>query len=96
MWAPKRATFEKFSVGDVVKVVDVPYEACVFGWDGVMSRYCGMEATITAAGYDYSYEAERYRIDLDDGRFVWCGGCFESACAELNESDEDVMTLFSA
>lgn len=38
--------FEKFSVGDVVKVVDVPYETCVFGWTEVMSRYCGMDGNV--------------------------------------------------
>ena len=38
----------KFKKGDIVRVVDEPYEDCPFEWIGEMDDYCGQTAVITS------------------------------------------------
>lgn len=88
----------KYQVGDRVRVVDTPYFDCKFGWDDddsiSMTSFCGMEATIMSIEHYKYHVADGYEIDIDDGRYTWCDGCFTSAeDIDLIESDMDVTFL---
>lgn len=81
-----------FQVGDVVRVVSTPYTDCPFSWVSDMDYYCGREATISAASYDKNRKLWRY--NLRGSRWSWCENCFEPPIADIEESDEDILTLF--
>lgn len=66
--------FREFNVGDVVTVVNEPYEDCPFSWTTEMTRMCGAEVTIISKEYDKLYGTYAYRIR--ECRFAWCGNCF--------------------
>lgn len=82
-----------YSVGDVVRIVDKPYSDCPFSWVGRMSCHCGKLATITEVLLELEFGKtgeEGYRIDTDDGEFMWCANCFEQVGADIEESDESI------
>lgn len=63
----------KFNVGDIVRVVDEPYDDCPFLWVPSMTEYCGKEVTIASVG---DSGEDLYRIEEDDGYCAWCENCF--------------------
>lgn len=87
---PQR-TFQK---GDVVRVVDEPYEDCPFEWISEMDECCGKEARITDVIWLGHLKAYGYTIDIDEYGFTWCENCFDSPIPDIEESDEDISTLF--
>lgn len=85
-----------YRVGDTVRIVDKPYADCPFSWVGAMSRYCGHCATIEEVLLELDWgetNEEGYRIDTDDGEFVWCANCFEPIGADIEESDVSLEVL---
>lgn len=83
----------KYNIGDVVKVVDVPYMDCPFSWADEMTEYCGQELTIVEVRWISHRKTYGYTLDgVFD--FVWCEGCFESCSTEIEESDADLSILF--
>lgn len=86
-----------YSVGNIVRIVEKPYSDCPFSWVGAMSAYCGKLATITEVLLELEWgntNEEGYRIDTDDGEFVWCATCFEPIEADIQESDANLDVLF--
>lgn len=86
-----------YRVGDTVRIVDKPYSDCPFSWVGAMSHYCGYNATIEEVLLELEWgetNEEGYRIDTDNGEFVWCANCFEPAGADIEESDANLEILF--
>lgn len=93
--------FREFNVGDVVTVVNEPYEDCPFTWVDQMTNMCGRMATITGKCYSEQYGTYRYNIKEDDGSCFWCGNCFflldrpslhyfrvgDRVCASVNSPD---------
>lgn len=82
----------KFQVGDIVRVVDTPYEDCPFGWVDGMNRYCGKEVKIDGAIYVKARKMWAYTVR--GTRWSWCENCFEPPIPDIEESDEDISTLF--
>lgn len=86
----------RYKVGDIVKIVDDPYDDCAFGWDyGEMDRYCGVETTITKVVWDEYEGRYAYSIAADDGDYNWCDGCLLQPDPELRESDVDLGILYN-
>lgn len=85
-----------YRVGDKVRIVDKPYADCPFSWVGAMNRYCGHCATIEEVLLELEWGAtneEGYRIDTDEGEFVWCATCFEPVDEDIEESDVNLEVL---
>lgn len=81
-----------FQVGDVVRVVATPYTDCPLTWVSDMDYYCGREATISGATYDKN--RKHWAYSLKGIPWSWCENCFEPPIADIEESDEDISTLF--
>ena len=85
--------FNEWNVGDVVRIVDAPYEECPFTWVGTMNKYCSRGASICKKRFSEQYNTYQYIIDIDDGDHYWCGNCFkavykeEEATFEVSEDD---------
>ena len=79
----------KFQKGDIVRIVDIPYLECPFGWVDDMDEYCGIETTIADVVWGYSHNTYGYRIRSDTSarKYTWCENCFVVE-ADLEESDE--------
>lgn len=89
----------RYQVGDKVRILVTPpndeqAEDIWVQWVADMDDYCGMEATITQAGYSDMDDDDYYRIDLDEGRFAWCNACFTDI-VEVPELDLDETDLFA-
>lgn len=82
-----------FQVGDIVQVVDVPYEDCPFKWVEDMDEMCGKETTITRVDWYDGRKTYGYRISGDNGSCVWCENCFISMEPDLAESDAELCAL---
>lgn len=63
----------KFNVGDIVRVVDEPYNDCPFLWVSEMTEYCGREVTIAFVDFN---GRDLYRIEEDYECCAWCENCF--------------------
>lgn len=83
----------RFKKGDIVRVVDEPYEDCPFEWIGEMDDYCGQTAVITSVTWNEWAGAWGYAIDIDEYCCTWCENCFTED-HDIEESDADVTTLF--
>jgi len=68
--------YNEFEVGDIVTVVDTPYEDCPFSWVETMDEYVSRQAEITHKYMDDTFGTYGYSIDIDDGNHTWCGNCF--------------------
>lgn len=66
----------EFFVGDMVRVVDVPYRDCPLSWVDSMDRYCGKIMEIVRKNYNTQRACYAYRIDADKELYMWCGNCF--------------------
>lgn len=86
-----------FNVGDRVRIVDQPYFDCPFTWVGAMTEYCGMEVTITEAGYGIAeWVPEVYGYRVDDMFFVWCENCFAQIEQDFPvASFDEIIDLYS-
>lgn len=82
-----------FQVGDIVQVVDVPYEDCPFKWVEQMDEMCGEETTITSVDWFEGRKTYGYRISGDNESCVWCENCFISLEPDLAESDAELCDL---
>lgn len=79
----------QFSEGDRVLIVGV--RSCTYGYNGYMESLVDQEAIITAIDdIDNSY-----RIDLDDGHWVWDDTCFELIEGEETDAQfiEDLLSI---
>lgn len=86
----------EFHKGDVVRIVKYPHKDCQFGWNYKMSKFCGMEATITGNRWFKNEGEYGYFIDIDHGSYAWCKNCFEAySIQDIEESDESISILFS-
>lgn len=83
----------RFKKGDVVRVVDTPYEDCPFEWIDDMDEYCGTETTITDVFWIERRNMYGYYIAADDRCCTWCENCFVME-PDLEESDSDISVLF--
>ena len=86
-----------YSVGDIVRIVEKPYSDCPFSWVRAMNAYCGKLATIEEVLLELDWgdtNEEGYRIDTDEGEFVWCATCFEPVETDIKESDSNLDVLF--
>ena len=83
----------RFKKGDIVRVVDEPYEDCPFEWIGEMDDCCGKEAVITDTIWVGHRGIWGYYLDIDEYDCTWCENCFADD-SEIEESDADVTTLF--
>lgn len=90
----KKDNKQEFCVGEIVKVVDVPYMDCKFSWVRSMNRYCGRDVVIENAEWDKFNRCYRYIIDADNGVHAWCNGCFEQVLPDIEESALDICALF--
>lgn len=84
----EHSNVREFFVGDVVEIVREPYRECPFVWTEAMNEYCGKVTRITSKRKPYDDEY-LYRIEADNGGFMWCGGCFLPH-EELEEFDFDI------
>lgn len=82
-----------YNVGDVVRVVDTPYNDCPFHWIDEMDEYCGKEAKIISACWIEGHKAYGYAIDIDEYGCTWCENCF-AVESDIEESGSDINTLF--
>lgn len=83
----------RYQKGDIVRVVDEPYDDCPFEWIGEMDDYCGQTATITSATWNEWAGAWGYAIDIDEYCCTWCENCF-IVDSDIEESDSDIKMLF--
>lgn len=83
----------KFKKGDIVRVVDEPYESCPFDWIDVMDECCGKTAAITSVSWAAGYATYAYGIDIDEYDCSWCENCFVED-SEIEESEANVADLF--
>ena len=83
----------RFKVGDIVQVVDEPYEDCPFEWIDEMDECCGKTATIKSVRWDNYYGQYAYGIDIDEYHCSWCERCFIED-SEIEESDSEIKMLF--
>lgn len=84
----------RYQVGDVVQVVDEPYDACPFKWIDDMDEYCGHVAVITRVRWNEALDTWAYYLDISKGMsYQWCENCFADV-PELEESEEDASVLF--
>lgn len=81
-----------FHVGDTAYVVSTPYLDCPYGWVDGMNRYCGREVKIDGAIYAKARKMWAYTIR--GAQWNWCENCFERPAPDIEESDEDISTLF--
>lgn len=82
----------RFQVGDVVRIVDTPYNDCPFSWVEGMDDYCGWEVTIEDVFWVERHKTHGYLLDCDDGCCTWCENCFVRE-ADIEESDSDISVL---
>lgn len=83
----------KFKKGDIVRVVDEPYEDCPFEWIGEMDDCCGKEAVITDMIWFGHRGIWGYYLDIDEYDCKWCENCFVVE-PDLVESDLHPLALF--
>lgn len=86
----------RYSVGDIVRVVDEPYESCPFDWIESMDDYCGCTATIVDVQWNRAFRTWAYSIDIDESGCSWCEDCFATDYNEdIEESDINFNELFA-
>lgn len=93
---------QAFEVGDIVVVVEEPYEDCPFSWVAGMTELCGKEVRIADVTRDHWLPSSYigYRIEAVDGTkistCVWCKDCFYPLADRepIKESDMDISVLF--
>lgn len=73
-----------YRIGDVVRVVDKPYDQCSFGWMPSMDRFCGVTKTIRGICWVEALGIYGYRID--GTIYTFCKNCFVPL---TNEDDAD-------
>lgn len=83
-----------FREGDAVRIVDDPFEGCPFDWAYEMDDFCGEETVITGSMWFEQHGEYGYFIAADNGDYTWCRNCFAAAAPDIEESDEDISTLF--
>lgn len=81
----------EFFEGDIVRIVEEPYEECAFGWAPGMDDFCGKEYVINKK--EWSDFFDLYVYTLCDFRgipqgFSWCEGCFNQPAPDFPIADE--------
>lgn len=84
-----------FNVGDVVRIVETPYNDCPFLWIETMSDMCGNTVTIASVEWNLEHSTHLYRIEEDNGDIAWCQNCFMPIEADIPEADGDMALLLS-
>lgn len=83
----------RYQKGEIVRVVDEPYEDCPFEWIGAMDDCCGHEARIVDVSWIGRFGAYGYSIDIDECDCIWCENCFVVE-PDLQESEFNPSILF--
>ena len=63
------------------------------GWNGLMDTYCGTIVTITSCRHNMDGSIAWYRIDEDNGKFVWHPKVIQCSAERCN-IDKDSLSAF--
>lgn len=85
-----------YHVGEVVRVVDRPYNQCPFWWTPGMNKYCGATTEIKKVPWSESRGCYEYKV-FGCGNYSFCKNCFapqeEEDDIEYNPTMTDSLIL---
>ena len=80
------------NIGEEVIIVSSANK-CIYGCNSYMKKLIGCTAVVTNISWDTSNLTYEYRLDIDQGRYMWCDKCIEAAGTDIEESDIGIETL---
>lgn len=81
----------EFFEGNVVRIVEKPYEECLYGWAPGMDDFCGKEYKIQKKEWNEGYKAYVYMLSDLAGvpqSYYWHEDCFEQSTPDFPIADE--------
>jgi hypothetical protein len=67
--------------------------SCVYGSNKEMRGLTDYETAILSCDWDSSHRTYQYRLEIDNGRWVWSDKCIAPAGQDIEESDESIDIL---